>query len=202
MLGIVYYFYIHIWLCWFFFSNIQQDDKAIKPLSMLDITASVLVEWLCDNGIKNYHATKKKINFTLTKHIILLFILRMSIMVSGMWVAFCMELSYFHGNFVSLQSSTVFFFLYFEEDSDFFCLQQSNKAYIFSIHYCHFCLTIAFFLVLSFVCIPPKVQIIVKQNTVVLPLIFISSFKCKLKNVMNFTFLASSFDFLSIFRQI
>lgn len=28
---------------------------------MLDISASVLVEWLCDNGIKNYHANKKKL---------------------------------------------------------------------------------------------------------------------------------------------
>lgn len=174
--------------------------KAIKALSMLDISASILVEWLWNSGIKNYHANKK-INFPLPKHIILLFNLRVNIMLSCPWVAFCMELSYFHAILSGSSLAQCPFFSYIlRRILTFSDYGRITKA----VYFQHITATSTLLLLFSYFVlrILPKVQIIVKQNTFVLPLILTSSFKCKVKNVMNFTFLASSFSLLSIFRQI
>lgn len=175
---------------------------------MLDISASILVEWLWNSGIKNYHANKK-INFPLPKHIILLFNLRVNIMLSCPWVAFCMELSYFHAILSGSSLAQCPFFSYIlRRILTFSDYGRITKAVYFQHITASSLLlttttTILLLLFSYFVLrILPKVQIIVKQNTFVLPLILISSFKCKVKNVMNFTFLASSFSLLSIFRQI
>lgn len=175
---------------------------------MLDISASILVEWLWNSGIKNYDANKK-INFPLPKHIILLFNLRVNIMLSCPWVAFCMELSYFHAILSGSSLAQCPFFSYIlRRILTFSDYGRITKAVYFQHITASSLLlttttTILLLLFSYFVLrILPKVQIIVKQNTFVLPLILISSFKCKVKNVMNFTFLASSFSLLSIFRQI
>lgn len=58
-------------------------------------------------------------------------------MVRSRWAVFCLELAYFHGNFVRLQSSRLSFFIpVFWSGFWLFWLQQNGKDGAFSTHFC------------------------------------------------------------------